>query len=303
MASRKWKKIQHRFEYIIVLVLIHWVQKISVQHALRLGGLLGKFVFSVLRIRRTVVLENLAAAFPMKSGEERLDIARRTYQNFGKMVIEFLRIPVTDDERLLSMAQFVGAEHLESVRNKEKGAVLVSGHFGNWEIMAAAVSKLGYPISSVAAWQNNRLVDELINNLRESTGNRVIRLGVAVRGVIRALRNNEFVALLADQDAGKDGLFIDFLGRPASVHTGPAIFALKTGAPVIFGVAIRMPGGRHRFVIEELDFSHLKGLTEKNIREVAETYTRRLEKAIRQYPDHWFWMHRRWKTKMPDSDQ
>jgi KDO2-lipid IV(A) lauroyltransferase len=109
--------------------------------------------------------------------------------------------------------------------------------------------------------------------------------------------------MLADQDAGTDGVFVDFLGRKASNHQGPAVFALRTGAPIIFGSAIRQPDGRHRVVAELLRFDELTEVTPENIRIVTQAYANLLEKMVRQYPDHWFWMHRRWKTRPAENQK
>jgi len=274
---------------------------VSLKTVLMMGDFLGWFVFSVLRVRRRVVLDNLARAFPEKSKRELLEIARRTYQNFSKMVFEYIRFPLLDEETVSSLCTVEGIEHLDWAFERGRGAVLVSGHFGNWELMAAAVAKMGYPIYSVVGYQHNRLVDEMMNRYRRMVGNRVIHTGVAVRGVMKALKNKGFVALLSDQDAGREGVFVDFFGRKSSTHQGPAVFVLKTGAPILFGSAIRLPRGRHRFVCERLCFDHLKGVTPENIWEVTQAYTTLLELAIRDHPDHWFWMHRRWKTHPPEE--
>ncbi|HEX9935396.1 MAG TPA: lysophospholipid acyltransferase family protein, partial [bacterium] len=140
-------------------------------------------------------------------------------------------------------------------------------------------------------------IDDMMNRNRERMGAGIIHMGIAVRGVIKVLRNNGIIALLSDQDAGREGVFVDFFGRPSSVHQGPAVFALKMGSPVIFMNAVRLPEGRMRIVLKAVKSDGLNEATPENVRKVTQAYTTLLEKAIRQYPDHWFWMHRRWKTK------
>ena len=141
----------------------------------------------------------------------------------------------------------------------------------------------------------------MMNDNRRMMGIKIIHMGMAVRGVIKTLRQNGFVALLADQDAHKTGVFVDFLGRPSSTHQGPAIFAIKTGAPILFGSAIRLSKGRMRIEFELLRFDHLKDITPSNIKTVTQAHASVLEKYVRRYPNHWFWMHRRWKTRSPRS--
>lgn len=296
MKSNVLKKIRHRIEYFLLLAVMLLTWMASLKMVILMADLLGWFTFSVLRVRRKVVLDNLSWAFPEKSKKERLAIAARTYKNFAKMVLEYTRFPLLDRKTIFSLCKIEGLENLDWALEKGKGAVLVAGHYGNWELMGAAFAQMGYPISFLVGEQHNKLVDDMMNYYRELMGIRIIHMGIAVRGVIKTLRNNEFVAMLSDQDAGQEGVFVDFFGRKSSVHQGPAVFALKTGASVVFGSAIRLPRGRHRIVCERLSFDHLDGLTPENILEVTQTYTNLLERMIRSHPDHWFWMHRRWKT-------
>jgi KDO2-lipid IV(A) lauroyltransferase len=262
----------------------------------------GAFVFTCIRMRRKVVLDNLSKAFPEKSEGEILKIAKKTYQHFSKLFLEFLLYPKMSRKELLSICQIECKEQFDSLLVEGKGAVLVGGHFGNWELLGGIIALLGYPISAVALPQHNPLTDQLINQFRRKFGISLIPVGIAVRGIIRALRNNEFVALLADQDARQDGIFVDFLGRPSSTVQGPAVFSLKTGAPVFYGSAVRTPEEFYLIRGRSFNFDHLKGVTPENIREITEVYSAQLEKEIRQYPEQWFWMHKRWKTK-PISTQ
>jgi KDO2-lipid IV(A) lauroyltransferase len=297
MNSKLLKTIRHRVEYHVLMGFVLFVWLIPLETVHIISDWLGRFVWSILRVRRKVVLGNLRMAFPEKSQQELKQIALRAYQNFAKMVFEYSRFPLLDRETVLSDWEVDGIEHIEWALKRGKGAVLVAGHFGNWEYMGAYLAQLGYPVSFLVGKQHNKLVDNMMNRNREMMGIRIIHMGIAVRGVIKALRNNGFVALLSDQDARRQGIFVQFFGKPASTHQGPAIFALKTGAPVIFGSAVRLPRGKHKVLVERLCFDHLNGITPENIREATQAYTTLLENKIREYPDHWFWMHRRWKTK------
>lgn len=297
MSSKLLKIIRHRVEYHVLMGFILFIWLIPLEAVHVISDLLGQFVWSVLRVRRKVVLSNLRLAFPDKTQQELKQIALRAYQNFAKMVFEYSRFPLLKKETVFSDWEVDGIEHIEWALKRGKGAVLVAGHFGNWEYMGAYLAQLGYPVSFLVGKQHNKLVDNMMNRNREIMGIRIIHMGIAVRGVIKTLRNNGFVALLSDQDARRQGIFVQFFGKPASTHQGPAIFALKTEAPIIFGSAVRLPRGRHKVIVERLCFDHLDGITPENIREVTQAYTNLLENKIREYPDHWFWMHRRWKTK------
>ncbi|MBN2031469.1 lysophospholipid acyltransferase family protein [bacterium] len=292
---KDFKEIRHRIEYVFLMGILLWVWMVSLKTALLAADILGFFVFSVLRIRRLVVMDNLKQAFPEKSQKELLGIARRTYQNFAKMIFEYMRFPIMKREDVLSLFSVKGIEHIDWALKQGKGGVLIAGHYGNWELMGAYLAQLGYPTYFLVGEQHNKLVDHMMNHYRIIMGIRIIHMGVAVRGVIKALRHNEFVALLSDQNGGPEGVFVDFFGRPASTPQGPAIFALKTGAPVLFSYPVRFPHGKQRIYCECLHFDHLHGVSPENVHEVTQAYTRLLEKAIRAHPDHWFWMHRRWK--------
>lgn len=302
MASKFRRKLRHRTEYVFLLALMGIVRGVSLKASHRIANGLGRIAFTVIRIRRRVTLDNLRMAFPEKSEKELKGIAVRAYKNFAKMMMEYIRFPIMDRETVLSLCEIQGEENLEWAVGNGKGAVLVAGHFGNWELMGAFLAHKGYPVSFLVGRQKNKLVDDLMNKYREGMGVKLIHMGVAVRGVIKALRSNEWVAMLADQDAHREGVFVDFMGRKASNHQGPAVFALRTGAPILFGSAIRRPDGKHLMVAELLRFDGLTEVTAENILTVTQAYTSLLEKKVREYPDQWFWMHRRWKTE-PDSSE
>lgn len=271
-----------------------WLLPERAVHVLADG--LGWLLFDVLGVRRRIVMTNLEIAFPDMSVKERRAVGRRSMQNIGRSMFEFARFPVMRREAILAASSFEGREHLENVLGRGRGGVLVAGHFGSWEMMGAALRLAGYPINFLVGEQHNRYVDDMMNAHRAMMGIGIIHMGIAVRGVIRALRNNEMVALLSDQEAWDQGVYVDFFGRPSSTHQGPAVFALKTGAPVLFGTAVRLPRGRHRLIVDLLTFDHLQGMTRENILEVTQAYTALLEKRIRDYPDHYYWVHRRWKS-------
>jgi KDO2-lipid IV(A) lauroyltransferase len=301
MDSKLLKIIRHRVEYYTFMCFLLVIYLIPLETVFVISDLLGWYIYSVLRVRKKVVLKNLRIAFPEKSEKELKKIGLRTYQNFAKMVFEYSRFPFLKKETVLGDWEIEGREHIDWALKRGNGAVIVAGHFGNWEYMGACLAQLGYPVSFLVGEQHNKLIDDMMNRNREIMGIRIIHMGIAVRGVMKTLRDNGIIALLSDQDAGKQGVFVQFFGRPSSTHQGPAIFALKTGAPIIFASAIRLPRGKHRMVFELLRFDYLDGITDKNIYEMTQAYTTLLENKIREYPDHWFWMHRRWKRKPPES--
>ena len=243
-------------------------------------------------------MENLKRSFPDKDGKELKEIAKRAYRNIAKSLTEYMLFPKLDKARILDLVEFEGLEVFDSALQEGKGAVLVTGHFGSWELMGAAISQKGYPIDFLVGEQHNRLVDNLMNKHRMMMGIGIIKMGAAAKGVIKALKENRFVAMLSDQDAGKDGTIVDFLGFPASTPKGPAAFSLKTNAPMIMGFILRRNGKRQKIILERVEPIEKTSDKEEDIKRLTQAYTSVLEKYIRAYPDHWYWLHRRWKSTL-----
>ncbi|NIA30032.1 MAG: hypothetical protein GWP06_09000 [Actinobacteria bacterium] len=296
------KKIQNVFEYALVISISKLVRLLPLKLALCCGRALGDFIFYIIPIRKKVSMNNLTSVFPEKSQKEIHKIARRTYQNFGQNIVEFMREPKANPKILSERVKFVNQELLEDARKNGKGVILLSGHFGNWEIMAAAISALGYPMLAIAREQRNTLINHIVNDYRAAVNIGTIQLGMALRGVLKALRDNHFIALLGDQDAHDEGVFVNFLGKPSATARGPAIFTLKTGAPLIFASCVRQKDGSHIAYFEKVQSSDLNGLTEENIRILTQRHANVLEANIKKWPDHWFWMHKRWKTKPREKE-
>ena len=293
------KKIKHRIEYIITKALGSLVQILPYGFSLKVGSFLGGIAFSLFRVRRKVTLDNLKRAFAQKYNKKELrKIAKNAYRNIGRGFVEYAMFPALSKKDLEKIVEFKGFEHLDKALQNKNGSVLVTGHFGSWELMGAAISRRGYPIDFLVGEQRNILVDNMMNDYRQLMGIRIIKKGVATRGVIKALRNNRFVAMLSDQDAGTDGTLIDFFGYPASTPKGPAAFALKTGAPIIMGFIIRENNKRQKVILEEPIYIKKSKNKDEDIKNLTQAYTSRLEEYVSKYPDHWFWPHRRWKSTL-----
>ncbi|MCJ7497105.1 MAG: lysophospholipid acyltransferase family protein [candidate division Zixibacteria bacterium] len=291
------RRMRHRVEYLLTRGLGTLVQILPYQASICIGSFLGDLAFSLFRIRRKVALDNLKRAFGRSLAEKEVRrIAREAYRNIGRGLVEYAMFPVLK-KKLDKLVKFEGLDNFDRALTGKKGVVLIAGHFGSWELMGAATSQKGYPIDFLVGEQHNILVDNLMNKYRQLMGIGIIKMGVATRGVIKALRNNRFVAMLSDQDAGKDGTMVNFFGYPASTPKGPAAFVLKTEAPLIMGFIIRQDNGRQRIIFEEPIYIRKSKNKDDDIRNLTQAYTSLLEEYIRKYPDHWFWPHRRWKTQ------
>ncbi|MEW6684922.1 MAG: lysophospholipid acyltransferase family protein [Candidatus Edwardsbacteria bacterium] len=292
-------KFRHWLEYLGLRILGLWACLLPLPYALTLGSLLGQFVFSLIGFRRKVTLANLKRVFPEASEKEWLRIGARTYQNFARGMVEYLRFPKfkrTDIERLVEIE---GLENFAKGFKRGKGIIAVTGHFGSWEILAAAVALKGYPVNVIYKEQHNRKVDELMNKYRRKMGIKVIALGVSLRQVLKALHQNEIVAFLSDQDAHESGVFVNFFGNLTSTPPGPILFALKTKAVLIPVFIVREEKFRHRIkILKPVEVQPSKDEKQDLIYYTTE-YTGLLETEIRKNPDQYLWLHRRFKTKPP----
>ena len=273
------------------------LQAMPLSWALRCGWVFGALAAWLQPKRRALGLNQLVAALgPERPIEELEAISRRIFQQLGMAFVEVLRTPLMDEAYIDRWITIEGREHFERAVTAGRGAVLVTGHYGNWELINLTAGLKGYPVSVLARQQGLRRLYELLNRYRESKGCRVISKGMAVRAMIRQLQQGEVVGILADQDAGFRGVLAPFFGRLASTATGPIALALQVGCPVI-PVFIRRTGGpRHTLTLEPpLTLQH-SGRLEEDVRAGVAAYLQVLERAVRRAPDQWLWMHRRWKS-------
>ena len=294
--------IKYRIEYWLTYLAGALVRTVPYSWALAVGSFLGWLAFDVVRIRRRVTLLNLKNSLGMER-KESIEIGRRAYKNIAKSMVEYSLFPSFNRDKIFKITEFEGTENFDETLKRGKGAIIVAGHFGSWELMGAATSQKGYPVDFLVGEQHNLLVDNLMNDYRRSMGIGIIKMGAAAKGVIKALKENRFIAMLSDQDAGNDGTVVEFFGRPASTPKGPAAFALKMDVPIIMGFIIRQGKAKQKIIIEKPILGEKTSDKEEDIRKLTQVYTNKLEEYIRQYPDHWFWPHRRWKSTTKEYEK
>lgn len=285
------------------LGLVYLVARLLPWRALtRAGRRLGSFCYHFVPVRKQVVLENLRAAFGDTHDEAAIDaLARRFYQHLATTLLEFCQLDRLAPAQIAAVIDLDGRNHLDALRDAGRGAILVSGHYGNWELLGAALVAHGYPTCYLVKSQRNKLVDRLQNEIRGRAGIGVIRTDGPITDMVRALKRGEFLGMLSDQDAGGAGLFVDFLGRPASVFRGAAHLAYRLKCPILIGFAVRQPDGRHRVIATEPVYPDPTWDEETAVRTLTEIHTQRLESMIRKTPEQYFWVHRRWKTRPPEE--
>lgn len=289
-------------EYALLRGVIGILGRLSFERAGAVGERLGRIGHRPLGIRREVVERQLAAAFPDWSREHVERVAREAYASFGRTSIEAALLPRYGPSQVLELFEGAdGWELIEEALAAGRGLLFVAGHIGNWELGGAYIAARGIPVDAVARHMANPHFDAYLTRVRQKGGVRVIHDERAVREVPRAVRENRAVGMLFDQGAvGLASTWVKFFGRYAKTPRGPATFALRLAAPILFVAAIRQPGGRYRLVVEPVS-SDATGDREADIDRIVAAYTAVLERWVRKYPGQYFWHHRRWKHQRPGT--
>jgi Kdo2-lipid IVA lauroyltransferase/acyltransferase len=282
-------------EFYLVLAVVAVARALPYRALAPCGTLLGGLAWLV-GIRRRVVLENLRLCFPEWTERRRRQVARGTYRHFAVSLLELLHITGRPIDFLDEKVSVGGGEFITTAREQGRGVIMLTGHIGSWELFAGGTVRLGHPFSVLVGTLHNPLVDAFLGNLRVRWGLQPIPRGLAAKGLFRALRQNRLIAILADQDARGAGIFVEFFGQPASTAAGPAMYALKTGAPMLFSHCIRRPDGTYRGEFYPLPEVALTGETAEDARRLTRAMNEALEAAIRQAPEQYFWFHKRFKT-------
>ncbi len=265
------------------------------------GSVLGRAFYLFDRGHRRLAIDNLHAAFPVRSADECRIICREMFSHFGRLLIVLLKFSTMRPDQMLACVEFEGEERVVHAHLQNRGVLLFTGHFGFWEINALVHALTIKPMAVLARPLDNPLLHDLLESVRTSTGNSVFYRRGAVRRVLRALESNQAVAFLIDQHMQPaDSVYVDFFNRPAATTSALAALALRTGAAVVPVFALPLPGGRFRMVYEHavepprLDDEHA-------IREFTQRCTDVLEMYVRRYPELWLWMHRRWRDIPADE--
>ncbi len=266
------------------------------------GATLGTLYYHVDGRRKRIALSNLRLVFgEEKTEDEILQILKASYRHLGSTLLEFAVLPRLTPGKLSELVHTEALEKIGRAREAGRGVLLLTGHFGNWELLAQSAAIKGYPAHVIGREANVGLLHRYIVGLREAHGNRVIVKQQAMRKVLTALKNGEIVGILCDQRGSSQGLMIDFLGHPAPTNADVARLILTSGATVMTIFLVRGPDKTHMFHVSDPMVFESTGDRETDVLHVTHQYMQALESFIRRYPEQWLWMHRRWMRRSPGA--
>jgi Kdo2-lipid IVA lauroyltransferase/acyltransferase len=291
--------VRERAEFAVVWLFVHVLRVLPRGLARAVGAGIGALAFRVLGRLRRVGVRNLELAFPEKRVAERERLLRVEYRNLGYLLAEFCQMPGYTADGASRFIRYEGLENYLRARDRGKGVLVLTGHLGAWELSSFYHSLMGMPMGMVIRRLDNPLVDAFVNRVRCLHGNRVIHKDDFARGLIASMRAGETVGILMDTNmTPPQGVFVPFFGVEACTASGMARIALKTGAAVVPGFLL-WEGSEQKYVLrfgEEVAVTS-SGDAEADALANTTRFTAVIEGYIRQYPEQWLWMHRRWKTR------
>jgi KDO2-lipid IV(A) lauroyltransferase len=296
--------LRAKLEFAAFSVPVRIFRGLRFETAFRLGERLGDLAYRIARPQRRTALINLRIAFPERSDTERLAILRESCRNFGRIAAEWCHMHRLTKETIADRVTFEDPEFWYGEAQTiigSTGILVLTGHFGNWELFAHAIGLYGNPIHLVHRPFRNPLFDDFVNGERQRSGTVLISKRRAAHQVIQVLKRRGIVAVPFDQNAtGRWGVFADYFGVPASTHPGLARLHELSGAPVYPVFLVRKDRSpRHEIVIlPRVETVRDEG-RERDTLENTRRFNRVLEAMVRRHPDHWIWMHKRWRTRPP----
>jgi Kdo2-lipid IVA lauroyltransferase/acyltransferase len=287
------------FEFLLAFILLKSLGLLPRGGAIFVGKLISR-LFYVFHGRLTRTGDrNLTLAMPHLNVDERRAVVKGVFENLGRLLGEFSQFPKITPANIDGMVVYDGFENYSDASDQGKGVLLLTGHIGAWELCAFAHGVYGHPLRFLVRPLDNPLLDGLIGRYRQLAGNQTIDKNNSVRQVLSALNRNENVGLLIDVNVVADqGVFCDFFGLPACSTTGLAVFALRSGAPVVPGFLIWDEAlGKHRLRFEPEIPLVRTGDFKEEVRINTARFTKAVEECISRYPDQWLWIHKRWQTR------
>ena len=281
-------KTSHIITVYLLQILKKCFSNINARKRFYIASRLGSIFYNYFSIRKKQARKNIKKAFPHLEHNQIEKILKKTYLNFCHNFVEFVSFPDSYENIQIEVK---GDKTLQSFLDQKKGIVFITGHFGAWEILGQWVARNVPLFVGVAQKQKNTGSHDFFISQRELAGIKHILRGNSIKLMYEVLSNNGLLGLVSDQDAKKRGVFVDFFGTPASTPKGAALFHINTKAPILLGVCFKENFQKYHIHFKAINTKN------KNIEQITQGYTKLLELYIKQYPDQYFWFHRRWKTK------
>lgn len=296
--SKRW--ILDYLVYAAVRLAVGVIQALTIEQGRSMAAVLARVAYWATAKKRNIAKENLRQAFPGRYREPQLDrLVLEVYRHFLNVIMEIAHIPrklhANNWRRYIKLNK---VDRIVDALLRDQPVIVLSGHFGNWEMAGYVLGIFGFPSYSVVRTLDNPHLDRFLRSFRERTGQHLIPKKGGYDQILEVLGRNGLLCFLADQDAGKRGMFVEFFGRPASTHKAIALMALEHRCPVLLGYA-RRTGERFHYEVGcagAIQIGELSG-TANDVRELTERYTTMLERVIRSAPEQYLWLHRRWKSQ------
>jgi Kdo2-lipid IVA lauroyltransferase/acyltransferase len=294
----------HRIEYAALRFLIGLFSSLPRALALRVGAAITSLVYVVDWKRRRIGLRNLSIAFPEKSLVELRAVLRCAYRNLGRSAAESVQLVELNPRSVRDYVRIEDPERWQQAVNRPGGTIIITAHFGSWELLAYAQGLLGRPVTIVHKPFPNPLVDHVVNYVRARAGTRHLKKKRAAREALRALREGALLVTPVDQNQKRhDGVFVELFGVPACTTSGPARLALRTGVPIVPAFLVRDgESDQHRLIVLSDVEIVRTGDREADIVATMQRCSNVIEQMLRQYPEQWIWFHRRWRTR-PEGER
>ena len=297
----KHGKIQINLEYVLAKVMLSTLGALPMSMSISIGQRLGNLAYLFAGNLRRTGQRNLELAFPEKSEVERSELIRGCFQSLGRLLGVFSKFANTPEEELYKIFKITGLEHYEKLKAENKGVVFFTAHLGAWELLPLCSSLRGNPLNVVVRRLDNPKIEELVEKIRSRWGNQTLDKLSAGRQMIKVLRQGEALGLLTDLNVvTEEAIFVDFFGIPAATNFMVAKLALRTKAPIMPMFA---PWDKtlRKFDLQVAPPVHFEpsGNEEADVLNLTRELSRITEERIRNYPDQWLWIHKRWKTRPP----
>ena len=266
----------------------HIVCTLHPMQRFRVSVVLGKILYFLFPIRKKVAMQNLKKAFPSKSQYWVNKTVFQCYYFYTWNLFQFISLPQSYSETKWHVA---GQDVVDDILSHNRGAILVTGHFGSWELLGSWFGAHGYLVASIVQKQRNRGAHHFFNRQRGAFGMIQIDRKATSREMTDVLKDNYILSLLSDQDARKQGVFVDFFRQPSSTPKGVAIFHYRSKAPIIFATCYQLSYNEYA-----VEFKEVKPPERRSVQALTQSFTTMLEEKIKEYPGQYFWFHKRWKT-------